>query len=140
MQRSPPRPESGEKLCGGASWQTISEQLIKARRARGSLSLSAQDVRWQSHRKNTNKSTQSQDGWNTTPRKSGKTHGRLSPTRWRKRSSGHEILPRSESVINARPPWFGIERPANRWQKRSCGRTRGSQTTLASWRNREGKI
>src|SRR6201987_2563333 len=93
MRRSPPRQsKSGEKLCGGASWQTISEQLIKARRARGSLSLSAQDVRWQSHRKNTNKSTRSRDGWNTAPRKSGKTHRRLSRKGWRKRNSGHETL------------------------------------------------
>src|ERR1700751_5161121 len=117
MRRSPPRQsKSGEKLCGGASWQTISEQLIKARRARGSLSLSAQDVRWQSHRKNTNKSTRSQDVRNTTPRKSGKTHGWFPGRQWRKRTAGHETLPGSDLLSNAKPSGFGSESLASRVQ------------------------
>src|SRR5579864_6568889 len=124
---------------GGRRWQTTLVQLIRARRAAGLLSLTARDAPWQSRRKNTNKSTPSRDGWNTMPRKSGKTHVWLSRRRWRKRASGHETWPRLESPINVRPPSFGTEKPAGRWQMHWCGRTRGSVIMFESSPNQKGK-
>jgi len=124
-----------DHVCDADAYAILGAFPIKARQARGSLCLSARDVPWRSHRKNTNKSTRSQDGWNTMPRKSGKTHVRLSRKRWRKRTSGHETWPRLASPINAKPPSFGIGKQASPSQTRWCGRIRELPITFENRRN-----